>query len=140
MPFLGEFERTIDAKGRVIMPPSMRGDLAGEVTLSAYLDGCIGVWSMEAWNKLLADFVRLGRGDPQNRARERALTSSAFVDELDRQGRLSVPAKLRQRAGISTKCMVVGARDHAEIWDPETWRPHVEGGHATLGDSIEGFV
>lgn len=123
MSFTGEYHHTIDSKGRLIVPSRLRDELSGDrVVLVKYLNGCIAMWSEEGWERLEHDLLELGRSDPTARGLVRNLAASAHQDEVDRQGRISVPQNLREYAGISRDVVVTGALDHGEVWNPDRWR------------------
>jgi MraZ protein len=117
---MGEYRHSIDAKGRLIVPSRLRPPLAGDkVVLSYWLDGGIALWSAEGWEAIEARLLAQGRGSAGARATVRTIASSAYEDEIDSQGRITVPPQLRQRAGIDRDVVVIGVLDHAEIWAPE---------------------
>ena len=118
--FMGEYRHSIDAKGRLIVPSRLRTPLAGDkVVLSYWLDGGIALWSAEGWEAIATRLLSLGRGSSKARSLLRQIASTAYEDEIDSQGRISVPPQLRQAAGIDRDVVVIGALDHAEIWAPE---------------------
>lgn len=122
MSFTGEFRHTIDAKGRLIVPARLRSELTDDkAVLAIYMNGCIAMWSGEGWDDLVARLLAEGRSNPDARSVVRGIAASAHQDEIDRQGRITVPQKLRDYAGIDRDAVVVGALDHAEIWDPQRW-------------------
>jgi len=122
LSFTGEFRHTIDAKGRLIVPARLRPELTGDKTvLSIYMNGCVALWSGEGWEQLGQRLLAEGQSNPDARATVRAIAASAHQDEVDRQGRITVPSNLRQWAGIDRDAVVIGALDHAEIWTPERW-------------------
>ncbi|MFN2594804.1 MAG: division/cell wall cluster transcriptional repressor MraZ [Actinomycetota bacterium] len=122
MSFTGEYRHTIDSKGRLIVPSRMRDEFSDDkCVLIRYMGGCIGMYSAEGWARLEKDLLEQGRSQANVRSVVRALAASAHQDEVDRQGRIGVPANLRDYAEVSRDVVVVGALDHAEIWSPERW-------------------
>lgn len=122
MSFYGEYRHTIDAKGRLIVPSRVRDELAGDrAVLITYMDGCIAMFSEEGFDRFKGELLSLQRSDPDARKLIRSLGAGTHVDTVDKQGRVNVPAKLREHAGVSRDVVVVGAIDHAEIWEPEAW-------------------
>jgi MraZ protein len=132
LSFTGKSRHTIDAKGRLIVPARMREELTGgEVVLSAWLDGCIALWSRESWDGIEQKLRELGSSTRAARAFQREIASSAHPDAMDKQGRVTVPQHLREHAGITRDVMVTGALNHGELWSPERWErehEHVEEG------------
>lgn len=122
MSFTGEYRHTIDAKGRLIVPSRLRDELSGDkVTLAAWMGRCIAMWSQEGWRKIADDLLEQGKANPAARALVRRVAASAHTDVVDKQGRINVPAHLRDYAGVERECVVTGALDHGEIWSPERW-------------------
>jgi MraZ protein len=125
--FTGEFRHTIDDKGRVAVPARFRGDLAGTAFVSRWIDGCLAIFPKDAWNVLADKVGSLQVSDAGARNFARFLFSGAFEVELDRQGRAVVPAGLREFAGLNGEAVVVGARDHVELWQPARWAAYSAG-------------
>jgi MraZ protein len=122
LSFTGEFRHTIDAKGRLIVPSRLREELENDqLVLTLWLDGCIALWSGDGWRHLERQLLDQPRRNPSARAVVRAIVASAHQDSVDRQGRITVPPQLRDRAGIARDVVVTGMLDHAEIWSPERW-------------------
>jgi MraZ protein len=119
--FTGEYRHTIDGKGRVAVPVRFRAQLDGGAFVSRWLDNCLAVFPRAAWDELAAKVAALPTGNATAREFSRFLFGSAFELEIDAQGRLLLPATLRDWSGLEGEAMVVGARDHAEIWTPKRW-------------------
>lgn len=119
--FTGEFRHSIDGKGRVAVPARFRNDLATGATVCRWLEGCVAIFPKAAWQQL-ADAAQTERyADAGARAFTRFLFSGAFEVELDGQGRLVLPASLRQFGALKSEAVVVGAADHIELWEPARW-------------------
>lgn len=122
MSFTGEFRHTIDSKGRLIVPSRLRDELAdGQVVLTRWLEDCIALWSEEGWTEMETKLREAGSASRDARNFVRMVSSSAHVDEVDSQGRITVPQRLRDRAGIERDAVVIGALNRGEIWNPERW-------------------
>jgi MraZ protein len=120
--FTGEYRHTVDAKGRLIVPSRLRDELEdNRAVLTKWTDGCIAMWSGSHWRKFELDLLGQSRSDPDARAAVRLIAASTHQDEVDRQGRISVPRSLLQHADIERDAVIVGSLDHAEIWNPERW-------------------
>lgn len=141
MSFTGEFRHSIDAKGRLIVPSRMRDELSGdEVVLTVWLNDCIAMWSAEGWADLERSLREQNRGDRNARAFVRRIAASAHPDEVDKQGRITVPLNLREDAGITKEVVVAGALDHGEIWSPERWEQEkAKGSEGQLEALAEGL-
>jgi MraZ protein len=129
LSFTGEFRHTIDAKGRLIVPSRLRDELTGDtVVLTKYLNGCIAMWSADGWKELEGNLLQLGKSNPNARSVVRMIAASAHPDELDRQGRITIPLYLREWGGVVRDAVVTGALDHGEIWAPEKWEQETAAG------------
>ena len=119
--FTGEFRHSIDGKGRVAVPARFRADLAAGATVCRWLESCVAIFPKQQWQQL-ADAAQAERyADAGARAFTRFLFSGAFEVEPDAQGRLVLPASLRQFGGLKSEAVVVGAADHIELWEPTRW-------------------
>jgi MraZ protein len=119
--FTGEYRHAVDDKGRIAVPSRFRAQLAGNVVVAWWLDACLAIFPMAAWEVLAAKVASLPMTDPSARLLQRRLFSGAFETELDRQGRVLVPQNLRELGGLGVEVLVLGSQDHAEIWAPDRW-------------------
>jgi MraZ protein len=122
--FTGEYRHAVDGKGRLAIPARFRTQLVGNVVVARWLDTCLAIFPMEAWDELSAKVGSLPMTDPNARLLQRQLFAGAFETELDRQGRVLVPQGLRTFAGLEAEALVLGSRDHAEIWSPARWEAY----------------
>ena len=110
---IGEYQHSLDTKGRVNFPAKLREDLGETFILSKGLgDPCLFVYSQQEWDKLTEKLNSL----PLTKAR--ALQRFLFADK---QGRILIPQNLRQYAGLQKDLVIVGASNRAEIWDQDQW-------------------
>ena len=119
---LGEHEHSLDDKNRLTLPARLRGELGERVVVSRGLDGCLYVYSQPEWARLSE---RVGSLDPfsrEARTMQRWFFASGSDAELDKQGRMVIPASLLETAGIGREVTVAGVYDHLEIWDRAAWR------------------
>ncbi len=124
---LGEFEHTLDDKNRLTMPARFRQAFADGIVLTRGMDGCLFGYALDDWERFVGD--RLGRLDPlskEARQMSRFMFSGAAEAELDKQGRVMVPAALLSHAKLAREVVVAGVRDHVEIWDRAAWRTQLE--------------
>jgi MraZ protein len=121
--FLGEYEHTIDAKGRMAVPAKFRTQMERGAVISKGMGTCLSVYSMLRWEEKSAELVA-EKTSEELRDFERRIYPSAGEVELDGQGRLVIPGKLRTYAGLGTEVTVAGVRDHFEIWDRATWQEY----------------
>ena len=118
--FLGQFDHSIDAKGRMAVPAKFRGQLEQGAIISKGMGTCLSVYTVQRWEEKSAELV-LGKTSEELRDFERRIYPSANEIELDKQGRLIIPAMLRTYAGLDGEVTVAGVRDHFEIWDRASW-------------------
>ena len=120
---LGTHEHTIDDKNRLTLPAKFRESFADGPVVSKGLDQCLQAYRREDWDRLVES--RLAPPDPfsqEARRIQRFHFAGAAEAELDKQGRLMIPAALLEHAQLSREVVVAGMRDHVEIWDREAWR------------------
>ena len=122
--FTGEYRHAVDDKGRLAVPSRFRAQLAGNVVVARWLDACLAIFPMAAWDELATKVGGLPMTDPNARLLQRQLFAGAFETELDRQGRVLVPGNLRGFAGLEHEALVLGSRDHAEVWAPGRWETY----------------
>ena len=123
--FLGEYEHTIDTKGRVAVPAKFRAQMAKGAILSKGQGTCLSVYTFERWEEKSNELVA-SKSSAELRDFERRIYPSASEIELDGQGRMIIPAKLRAYASLESEVTVVGVRDHFEIWDRTIWQKYQE--------------
>jgi MraZ protein len=122
--FTGEYRHAVDEKGRLAVPARFRAQLEGGCVVARWLDTCLAIFPMPAWELLSTKVGSLPMTDPNARLLQRQLFAGAQETELDRQGRVLVPQGLRAFAGLVSEAMVLGSRDHAEIWAPARWEEY----------------
>jgi MraZ protein len=127
--FLGEFEHTIDEKGRITIPAKFRGRLAAGMVITKGIDNCLWLYPIDVWEVLAKKISALPLTDPRAREFSRQVFGGASDDEPDRQGRVNVPSYLREYANIDKQAMIVGLHDHCEIWNADHWRERQEKSH-----------
>lgn len=120
--FLGEFNHTIDDKGRLTIPARYRPALATGIVVTRGLDGCLALYDTAGWDALAEQVDALPVTDRRARDFRRFIFGSAAEATPDRQGRVLVPAYLRQYAGIDGEVTIVGMNTFIEIWNRETWQ------------------
>ncbi|MBE5922122.1 MAG: division/cell wall cluster transcriptional repressor MraZ [Lachnospiraceae bacterium] len=124
--FMGEYNHTIDAKGRVIVPSKFR-DVLGEVfVVTKGLDGCLFVYSNEEWDAFAKKLQSFPITNKEARKFTRFFLAGAATVETDKQGRILLPAVLREFAHLEKDVVLVGVSGRVEIWDKETWMKNTE--------------
>lgn len=138
-PFIGEYRHTLDDKARVILPRPFRDELDKGLVITAWLDNCLTVLPKEGWQRVLTSLRNLQYTDREQRQFTRMMMSSAHSSELDKQGRVTIPARLREYAAIGREVTVVGADDHLELWDLTRWEQYREQGMAEFANTNKSF-
>jgi MraZ protein len=124
--FLGHYEHHLEAKGRLSIPKKFRKELAAGGVLTEGLDGCLFLFSKRKWETLAKKLAAAPLTRKDARAFARLLTFGAFDVELDRQGRILIPERLRKMAQIEKKIIVAGALDRIEIWGKKQFNHYLK--------------
>jgi len=124
--FLGQYEYTLDDKGRLTIPVRFREELGDEVIVTRSLDRCLVIYPLEVWEALSQKITELSITDPQGRALRRLFFADAVKAMPDRQGRVIVPDRLRLYAGLElgATVIVVGLDRYIEVWEPQRWEEY----------------
>lgn len=118
--FMGEYNHTIDTKGRLIVPAKFRDQLGEAFVITRGNDGCLAIYSMEAWETFMEKVSALpNTKDSRNYARMFIGISEQV--ETDKQGRILIPTGLRELAGLEKDVVLVGVIDKIEVWDKSRW-------------------
>lgn len=123
---LGEYEHSIDTKGRIAMPAKLREGLGGKFIITKGLDGCLFVYAMDEWQRVEQKLASLPMSRKTARDFTRFLFGGACEGECDKQGRVLLPASLRRYAGLERDAVIVGVGSRAEIWDAAKWQQYNE--------------
>ncbi len=118
--FMGEFDHSIDSKGRIIIPSKFRDDLGEEFVITMGLDGCLFAYPQEEWQNFVKELSKLP-GTQEARKLQRYFMAKAAACEADKQGRILIPVKLRESAGLDKDIVFVGVLNKIEIWSKERW-------------------
>ncbi len=119
--FTGEYNHTIDAKGRLIIPSKFREQLGNEFVVTKGLDGCLFVYSHDEWQRIEASFREKPLTSKDARKFMRFFFAGAATCEVDKQGRILLPANLREYARIDKDVVSAGVFSRVEIWSKERW-------------------
>jgi MraZ protein len=119
--FMGEYSHTIDTKGRLIIPSKFREELGETFVVTKGLDGCLFVFSDEEWKAFEIKLKSLPLTNKNARQFARFFVAGATPCELDKQGRILLPATLREFAGLEKDVVLTGMLNRIEIWSKEKW-------------------
>jgi len=122
--FIGEYQHTIDEKGRVALPVKFRAKMADGAVVTKGLDDCLAVYTIEEWEKLAEKLSTLPLTQAASRAFARLMLAGAVSVNIDKQGRVNIPAYLREYAGISGQVVVAGLYSRVEIWSQKRWQEY----------------
>ena len=121
MLFRSEYNHTIDAKGRLIIPSRFRELLGEEFVLTRGLDGCLSIYPMDEWVAFEEKLRALPLTNKDARTFSRFFVAGATTCQLDKQGRILVPQTLRQFAGLDKDVVLTGNLNRIEVWSKEKW-------------------
>lgn len=119
--FLGEYEHSVDVKGRIAVPAKFRAQLETGLVVTRGFERCLFVYPLAEWQALSERVSGLSVGQLEARQLRRLLFASAFDTELDKQGRILLPAPLRDYASIGEAAVVAGMNTYFEIWAKDAW-------------------
>ena len=137
---MGEYQHSIDAKGRMIVPAKFRELLGETFVLTRGLDQCILGYPMDEWRKLEQKLKDLPMTNKDARAFARFFFSGANEVELDKQGRINIPSTLIQHASLEKECIVLGVSSKIEIWAKDTWNSYFEQSSESFNDIAENLI
>ncbi len=118
--FMGEYDHSIDAKGRAIVPSKLRDALGEEFIATRGLEGCLFLYPNSEWESFCAKLQALP-SNKQARTLQRHLMSKAMEVSIDKQGRILIPQKLREHAELTKDIVFVGNGNRVELWDKSRW-------------------
>ena len=119
--FMGEYNHTVDAKGRLIVPSKFREQLGNEFVVTKGFDSCLFVYDNTEWTEMEKKLTALPVTNASARKLNRFFLASATTCEVDKQGRILIPSVLREYTGIEKDAVLVGMGSHLEIWSKDRW-------------------
>ena len=140
MAFRGHYEHSLDAKNRLSVPARFRATFSSGLVLAKDSDACISVSTPEAHESMLERALE-GKNPlgSEYRAVQRYFQGNSFDVELDASGRVTLPGRLLEHAGIEKETVVAGVGDHLEIWDRKRWDDEQAALDASIGEVTEGL-
>lgn len=118
---IGEYDHSLDSKGRLIMPAKLRDDMGEKFIITTGLDGCLFGFSLSEWEKFEDKLKTLPITNKNARNFVRFFLSGATECELDKQGRFLIPNNLRNAANLEKEVVIIGVGTRLEIWNKQTW-------------------
>ncbi len=119
---IGEYEHSLDTKGRLIMPAKLREDIGEKFILTKGLDGCLFAFSLEEWKNFETKLRALPISNKDARAFSRFFFAGAIDCEIDKQGRFLISSNLREFAQLEKEIVIVGMDSRIEIWSKDKWQ------------------
>jgi MraZ protein len=123
--FVGRYEHSLDTKGRVILPAKFRAPFERGGFLTQNSEGCLALWTPGEFERQMAAMQEQATTGRAQRNRARLWASNSHEVEMDRQGRMAIPAHLREFASLQGDVLVHGAIDRVELWNPASWEERV---------------
>ncbi len=139
----GEYRNTLDEKGRILFPSKLRNELFGDseknvLIVTQSFDHCLWLYTLDEWKSLSSKIMESASPfSKQNRLVLRSLIAPAQEVELDKAGRLSIPQSLRDYAGLTKDCIILGINRYMELWDAGSYGEYLEQNEEDLKDAAE---
>ena len=121
---IGEYEHSLDTKGRLIMPAKLREAIGDKFVVTKGLDGCLFAFSIEEWSNFEEKLKSLPLSNRNSREFTRFFLSGATECEIDKQGRFLIPTNLRETASLQKEVVIIGVGTRIEIWNKEKWNSY----------------
>ncbi|MFX4285083.1 division/cell wall cluster transcriptional repressor MraZ [Janibacter sp. G349] len=138
--FLGTHTPRLDDKGRLFLPAKFRDKLAGGLVMTRGQERCLYVFPMDEFVKITQRFQEAPTSSKAARDYMRVFLSGASDEIPDKQGRVTVPAALRQYAGLDRECTVIGTGSRVEVWDTAAWEDYLASTEQAFADQSEEVI
>ena len=137
---MGEYQHSVDIKGRLIVPAKFRERLSDTFVITRGLDNCLFGYPMDEWRKLEEKLKNLPMTKKDTRAFTRFFFSGATEVELDKQGRINIPVTLLSYANITKECVIIGVATRIEIWAKEAWEGYYKESEESFNEIAENII
>lgn len=138
--FMGEYQHSLDAKGRLIIPAKFRDELGESAVMTRGLDNCLFLFPLSEWKSLEEKLKTLPLTKADARQFVRFFFSGATDCELDKQGRIVVPQNLRDYGKMDKEVTVIGVSNRVEIWSTENWSTYMDAAEESYEEIAEHIV
>lgn len=138
--FMGEYQHSIDEKGRMIIPSKFRDELGTEFILTRGLDQCVFGYPLNEWKVIEEKLRSLPFTKKDARAFTRFFFSGAAECQLDKQGRVNIASPLRDYAKLEKDCVVIGVSNRIEIWSKSIWEEYFSKSEDSFGEIAESLM
>ncbi len=136
---IGEYTHTLDEKKRISLPVKFRKELGGEVVITPGLDKCLFVFPISEWEKISSKLSDTSILQKDPRSFNRHFFGQASVVDIDSNGRILLPERLKEKAGLGKNVVFIGVQSRVEMWDETTWiqyRDEIEKGADDLAEKL----
>ena len=124
---LGEYEHTVDEKGRITLPAKFRAAFRNGIVITRGMDKCLYAYTPAEWQKVVENQLgHLNQFSPDSRRLQRFFFSGAVETTPDKQGRVMLPPAPARRAALKREVVIAGVNDHLEIWDRSAWQAQMK--------------
>ncbi len=137
---MGEYKHNLDTKGRIIVPSKFRELLDEQFVITRGLDRCLFAYTQDEWGRIEEKLKTLPLTKKDARKFTRLFFSGATNVEIDKQGRINIPQNLREYAGLSKDCTVIGVSSRIEIWDSAAWEDFYTESEDNFEDIAEDLI
>ena len=137
---MGEYKHNLDTKGRIIVPSKFRELLDEQFVITRGLDRCLFAYTQDEWGRIEEKLKTLPLTKKDARKFTRLFFSGATDVEIDKQGRINIPQNLREYAGLSKDCTVIGVSSRIEIWDSAAWENFYTDSEENFEDIAEDLI
>ncbi len=134
---IGEYNHSLDNKGRVAVPAKFRSTLKKGAVVTKGLDNCLFLYSKDQFNQIAKKFSALPISQAKARAFARHMLAGAMAVDFDNQGRITLPEYLRKFSALKKKVVIAGLYDHVEIWDENNWEKYKQESEKNSNDIAE---
>ncbi len=138
--FVGEYQHSLDDKGRVTIPSRLRDELGEHFMITRGLDQCLFIYPVNQWPRFEEKITGLPLTKRDARAVQRLFFSGAEKVKVDKQGRVLIPQNLRDHAGIEKEVMIIGVSDRVEVWSEQAWKTYSNEASASFEQIAEKLV
>lgn len=137
---MGEYQHTVDPKGRLIVPSKFREHLGASFVLTRGMDNCLFGYPLDEWKQLEEKLKTLPVTKKDARAFTRFFFSGATEVEVDKQGRVNIPVHLREYAKVEKECVVIGVSNRIEVWAKLLWEDYYEASEESFNEIAENMM
>lgn len=138
--FIGQYEHSVDAKGRLIMPAKLREEIGEKFVVTKGLDGCLFAYSQNEWVAFEEKLKTLPLTNKNARDFTRFFLSGAIECEIDKQGRFLITSNLRDFAGLEKDVVIIGVNTRIEIWSKEKWNNYSSDDNINVDEIAENMT